>query len=76
MVKLRAIDEDIDQHTCTATLETLENQYFKLTCSVAKGIRVTETNRPDFDNSKAFESLESLLMKVSPMYIKAFTSGY
>ena len=75
MVNFRAVEQEIDQHTCTAKLETLENEYFLLTCSVAKGIRVTETNRPNFDSSKAFESLESLLMKVSPMYIKAFTSG-
>ena len=75
MVKLRCLNEDIDQHNCTARLETLEGEYFDLTCSVAKGIRVVETNRPDFDDKKAFESIESLLMKVSPMYIKAFTLG-
>ena len=74
MVKERALVEDIDKHTSTARLETLEGEYFNLTCSVAKGIKVTETNRPEFDTSKAFESFESLLMKVSPMYIKAFTS--
>ena len=75
-VKERSLIEDIDQHTCTARIETLEGEYFNLTCSVAKGIRVSETNRDNFDTSKAFESLESLLMKVSPMYIKAFTSGH
>ena len=75
MVKHRGVIEDIDQQTCTAKLETLEGEYFNLTCSMAKGIRVTETNRANFDNSKAFESLESLLMKVSPLYIKAFCAA-
>ena len=75
MVQERVVLEDIDQHTCLAKLVTLEGEYFNLRCSVAKGILVTETNRPEFDTGKVYESLEMLLMRVSPMYIKAFTSA-
>jgi len=74
MVTSREVLEVVDQHNCLAKIVTLEGEFFDLSCSVAKGIKVTATdNQGDFLGN-IYESLEALLMRASPLYIKAFTS--
>jgi hypothetical protein len=74
MVTSREIVDDVDQHNCVAKLVTLEGESFTLECSVAKGIKVVECeSKGDFEGN-VYESIESLLMRASPLYIQAFTA--
>lgn len=66
--------EQNDAIACKAKVVTLEKDSFELDCSIHAGIKVTKTNLEDF-KGKVYESLESLLMRASPLYIKSFNSG-
>lgn len=74
MVQSREVVEEVDQHNCVAKIVTLEGEFFDLDCSVAKGIKVVATDKKEFLEN-VYESLEGLLMRASPLYIKAFTSS-
>lgn len=75
-VKSKAILEEIDQHNCIAEIEILEDVKYKLECSMAKGIKVLESSADGVDTEgQVYDSLEGFLMRVSPLYIQAFTSG-
>lgn len=72
-VKELKILENIDVHTCTGFLKTLEDEEFEIRCSMAKGIKVIGNG--DDEDSEVFFSLDGLLMRVSPMYIQSAISG-
>lgn len=76
-IKSKAILEEIDQHNCVAEIEILEGVTYKLECSMAKGIKVVESSAAGVDTEgQVYDSLEGFLMRVSPLYIRAFTSGH
>lgn len=75
-VKSKTILEEVDQHNCLAEITILEDVTFKLECSMAKGIKVLESTANEDDVADhVYDSLEGFLMRVSPLYIQAFTAG-
>lgn len=75
-VKSKEILEELDQHSCIAEIEILEDVKYKLECSMAKGIKVLESNGKGVEtDGQVYDSLEGFLMRVSPLYIQAFTSN-
>lgn len=75
-VNSKEIIEEVDQHNCIAEIEILEGVKFKLDCSMAKGIKVVESSGKEELETHVYDSLEGFLMRVSPLYIQAFTAGH
>ena len=72
MIDSVGIIESVDDYNCTARVKTLEGDELELECSLSKGIKVVKTTGDQDYLGKVYESLESLLMKISPKYLEAF----
>ena len=68
------ITKEINELSCIAKIVTLEKDTFELECSVYGGIKVASSTKEEFVG-KVYESLEALLMRASPLYIKTFNDA-
>lgn len=71
MVKSIEVVQEINRNHCRGKIFTLEGDLFELDCSVQEGIKVENSSQEEHIG-KVFESLENLLMKVSPLYVDNF----
>lgn len=71
LVKERKVIEKINRDVCKGRIVTLEGNYFDLDCSVQEGIKITMSEKEE-TQGMVFESLENLLMKLSPLYQESF----
>lgn len=74
-IKECRIFKHINPYECKGRVVTLEGDFFDLACKVQGGIKIVFSNKEDLIG-KVYESLHTMMMKCSPMYIEECFSNF